>query len=244
MLFKKRPASVKALKKERVAPETILGVRVRESVRARRLSLIVDTRLGDVVLVLPKRVSLKRAAQFITENRNWIEKHRRTTPPPVPFADGQQVLFCGQPHKIVYTGGRGLVYAEQGCLYVPGLSEHAPRRLRDFLKKQARRVLTERSLAKADDIGVKVSAVRIGDMQTRWGSCTRVTTGQGRLSFSWRLILAPDFVLDYVAAHEVAHIIHMNHGLKFWRLCRSLTQDAGGARKWLRENGSHLQRFV
>ena len=110
----------------------------------------------------------------------------------------------------------------------------------DFLKAEARREIGVRARAKAGQLGMPIKAIALRDTRTRWGSCSR----KGGLTFSWRLILAPEFVLDYVVAHEVAHLKEMNHGPRFWALCESLTTaDAKVARAWLRANGGALHAY-
>ena len=113
------------------------------------------------------------------------------------------------------------------------------RRVRDFLMAEARRELGERARAKAERIGARVAAVTIRDTRSRWGSCSAT----GRLSFSWRLILTPEPVLDYVVGHEVAHLREMNHSPRFWALCAELTAEVAGPRVWLKANGARLLRY-
>jgi len=124
-------------------------------------------------------------------------------------------------------------------LRVSGEPAHAPRRLADWLKAEARADLSERVAHHADVLGVAPKRISVRDQSTRWGSCSCT----GSLSFSWRLIFAPGFVLDYVAAHEVAHLREMNHGPRFWRLVRDTMPEMNAARRWLREYGAELHRF-
>ena len=124
-------------------------------------------------------------------------------------------------------------------LRVSGRAEHAPRRLRDWLGEEARRDLDARVLVHTRALGVKAKRIAIRDQATRWGSCS--TTGV--LSFSWRLILAPPFVLDYLAAHEVAHLVEMNHSRRFWRLVERLCPGMMRAKAWLDAHGTDLHRY-
>jgi len=209
--------------------------------RARRVSLRVDPVLGRIVLVRPKRMSDKAVIAFVASRRDWIARHLENLPQPVAFADGAIVPFRGQDHVIRWTGGaRGIVTCEPGEICVPGAPEHAPRRLRDWLKAEARKAITPRVHVMAGNLEAKVTHISVRDTRSRWGSATRA----GRLSFSWRLILAPEAVLTYVVAHEVAHLEHMNHALAFWRTVRSLLgEDPALAREWLRRSGSALHRY-
>lgn len=221
-------------------------VRVRINPRARRLIVKVHPSTGEVAVVAPSARSLPRALDFAKAEKDWIAERLARVPPRTPLEPGQTVLFRGQPHLIrLAPATRGVVWQDQEAsrptLRVAGRIEHAARRLEDWLKKQARLELTRRVGVFTTALGVNPSAVRVRvrDSSSRWGSCS--TTGT--LSFSWRLILAPPFVLDYVAAHEVAHLKEMNHGPRFWRLVAVLVGDSERAQAWLRENGAELHRY-
>ena len=134
---------------------------------------------------------------------------------------------------------RGVVWQEEGAIHVAGRAEHLARRIEDWLRREARREIERRARAKAELIGKRIAAITIRDPKSRWGSCSP----RGQLSFSWRLILAPRHVLDYVVAHEVAHLKELNHGPRFWKLTAELTRDADGARAWLNEHGPLLHRY-
>ncbi len=166
----------------------------------------------------------------------------------VPFAAGAIIPLRGQPHEIALAGRvsrRAVVEvvpasgSRRPRLLVSGAPEHAPRRIADWLEAEARRDLEARVEHHTDQLGLKARRVRVRDQKSRWGSCT----SEGHLSFSWRLILAPPFVLDYVAAHEVAHLAEMNHGPKFWRLVARTMPRFEEAKLWLRRNGLDLYRY-
>ncbi len=124
-------------------------------------------------------------------------------------------------------------------LCVAGDSEFIDRRVHDFLKREARRALTDASHRYADVLGVKVKRITIRDQSSRWGSCTSA----GALSFSWRLILAPPYVLDYLAAHEVAHLVEMNHSARFWKVVAKICPATERAKRWLDTHGNDLHRY-
>lgn len=211
-----------------IAPEEIEGVRVRPNARARRFNLRVDAKLGDVVLTWPRGGSERAALRFIAENKEWIAQHRSTITPPKNFADGDVVSVYGRDFKILRRDGRGVTKLEDEHLVVHGRPEYLARRVRDFLKNTARDVLEDIAAQKQDKLGLKQKPISIRDPKARWGSCGP----DGRMMFSWRLILAPPLVLDYVVAHEVAHRVHLNHSRKFWTLCAELAEDAvAGDRK-------------
>ena len=121
----------------------------------------------------------------------------------------------------------------------PAALEHIDRRVHDFLKREARRDLHKAALAYAEALGVRVKRLSIRDQSSRWGSCTSA----GSLSFSWRLILAPPFVLDYLAAHEVAHLVEMNHSSRFWRVVARVCPSVERAKRWLDTYGNDLHRY-
>ena len=164
---------------------------------------------------------------------------------PAAIQPGTVLPLRGVPHRIVHRAGeRGTVWTEtrdsgEKILCVAGGAEHMERRVHDYLKREARKDLQKASLAYAGELGVRVKRVSIRDQSSRWGSCTAA----GSLSFSWRLILAPPFVLDYLAAHEVTHIVHMNHSPMFWKLTRRLFPETDRAEAWLKANGADLHRF-
>jgi len=164
----------------------------------------------------------------------------------VIFEPGNAILFKGEPHVIKMSHERGVVWVdnegEKPALRVAGRSEYAPRRIEEFLKKQAKAAVSRRVLQHAETLGVKAGRITIRDASSRWGSCST----SGAMSFSWRLILAPHFVLNYVAAHEVAHLREMNHSRRFWRLVEQLVgrEEADLAQIWLRKNGAELHRYM
>lgn len=217
-------------------PATIDGVKVVPNMRASRLALRLDQRRGDIVLTWPRRCNLAAAQRFIRENRQWIAQQRAKLPPIRTFEDGTRIRIAGEVYTIVHKEGRGLTRLEGNRLIVHGGIEHLNRRVRDFLKEEAYRVMSALADKKAAKLGLRPSAVRILDPKSRWGSCGP----DGKLMFSWRLILAPYGVMDYLVAHEVAHRKQMNHGPKFWALCATLTKDVQICRDWLNEHGQEL----
>jgi len=211
--------------------------------RARRMSLRVDPINGCVVLVRPPRASDKLLMTFLASKTDWIAKHLERLSPHIAFADGVSVPFRGTDHVIRFKPeAKGGVWREGSEIFVTGRSEHTARRLRDWLKAEAREALTPAVHDFAKALGVTVTRVTVRDTRSRWGSCTR----DGKLSFSWRLILAPPNVLTYVAAHEVAHLKHMNHSPLFWDTVETLLAEKVDwplAREWLRRSGAALHRY-
>lgn len=230
---------------EKIAPpDKIGGIAVRISARAKRMALRVDNKTGRVVLTLPQRKKwtthiINRAEKFVRDNRAWIVAHdkpRHTR----PLAAGDTLNLLDKTYVLAHQAGRGLSHLEDDKIIITGAPEHFNRRLKDFLKKEALRIITDRAAQKAQLIGLPPSEIVLRDPATRWGSCGP----DGRMMFSWRLILTPDDVLDYVVAHEVAHRKHMNHGPAFWRLCLSLTPRGRAAKQWLREHADSVMSAV
>lgn len=221
-------------------------VEVRRHPGARRLTLRVSRTRRAVIVTLPTQCDLDEAGQFLHRNLQWVRDRLDKLPAPVPFRDGAFMPLRGETHRIAFAGrsrGRGVVERLEGTpfsmLHVTGDPEHAPRRLTDWLTAEARKDLDARVRWHTQRLGVKCTRISVRDQSSRWGSCSST----GALSFSWRLILAPRHVLDYVAAHEVAHLSQMNHGPKFWALVRKTMPDMDEARKWLQIYGMDLHRY-
>lgn len=220
-------------------------IRLKPNPRAQRYLLRLPADHSGPVLTVPRGGNLTRAEHFARQHIDWLVERLQDRPEHVAFLPGDAVPLRGEHHIIVPTGKlRGLVssgISEGGvpALYVPGAEDHIPRKVTSWLKEQARKDLTLRANHHAGTIGKKIAAISIRDTKSRWGSCA----ANGRLSFSWRLILAPPDILDYVAAHEVAHLKEMNHSARFWRLCEELAPQTPTARVWLKENGLYLHGF-
>ncbi|WP_420419230.1 M48 family metallopeptidase [Pacificispira sp.] len=213
---------------------------LRRHPRARRIKLTVDASQGRPVLTLPPGVPEREALRFLDRNAGWTLKALDRLPDRLDFAPDGIVPYRGEDHRIVHNpDARGLVRAEDGALIVTGGAEHLSRRLTDFLKKQARAEIRPLALERAAALGRKPGRISIRDQRTRWGSCA----ANGDLSFSWRLILAPPEILDYVVSHEVAHLVHMDHSPAFWRAVASVYPEYRAARDWLGTEGARLHRI-
>jgi predicted metal-dependent hydrolase len=222
-------------------------IEVRRHPAARRLTLRVSKTKRAVIITVPADCRMEEAGKFIRSNLEWVRERLGSVPEPVPFADGAKVPLRGRLHDVRFTGprrSRGVVEVvdvagRPPVLDVSGQREHAPRRLKDWLVEQARADLDACVRAHGRSLGVKARSITLRDQTSRWGSCTAA----GLLSFSWRLILAPAHVLDYVAAHEVAHLVEMNHGPRFWRLVARTMPRLEDAKRWLRQHGPDLHRY-
>ncbi len=211
----------------------------RRSARARRVSLRIDARVGKVVVTLPTRASRAAGVALLADNAAWVAQRLAALPPPIAFAPGGSVTIDGAPHPIRHApDAHGGAWFADGTLHVTGEAEFLPRRVRDFLRAEARRRFAAAALAKAAAVGLAPRRVTVKDTSSRWGSCAP----NGVLMFCWRLIMAPPFVQDYVVGHEVAHLRHLNHGAAFWSLCDSLSPHRVHAEAWLRTQGAALLR--
>jgi len=225
--------------------QAIYPVRIRRHRQARRYTLRIHAAAREVVLTMPLRGSLRDAKAFAERHGGWIATRLRRLPESRPFADGAIIPFRGVDHRIAHRpGARGTVWCEADAdgwqlLCVAGEAPHINRRITDYLQREARRDLDAASRAAAERLGVTIKRITVRDQSSRWGSCSST----GALSYSWRLILAPNFVLNYLVVHEVAHLIEMNHSSRFWRLVHQHCPDAARAKGWLDAYGNDLHRF-
>lgn len=230
-------------------------LQVKRHPRSAKVSLRVDA-MGDKVLVsAPDWLPAPDILDFIAAKQGWLQQRIARLPPRQPFRDGANVPILGVDHLISHSPhARRGVWREsdengQRVVYVCGQAEHLPRRLTDWLKKTARAELAPRvklyrqRLARETGMAAESplfqGRLSMRDPRTRWASCS----ASGDLSFSWRLIMAPPEVMDYVVAHEIAHLQEMNHGPKFWRLVHVLYGDCTGPKGWLKRYGNQLHRY-
>ena len=230
----------KGLPESLTLPSGIARVEWRRSSRARRVSLRINLAEGVVVVTLPLRVTHKAGMALLMSHVDWVADRLAALPDAVQFTDGAMVPIHGLPHRIRHAAdAHGGAWIGGNELYVTGAPEFLSRRVRDFLRQEARRRLTALTLAKASLIGMIPRRVTMKDTSSRWGSCAPDTS----IALSWRLVMAPHFVQDYVASHEVAHLRHMNHGRQFWALVDELTPHKHTAIAWLRVEGARLLRI-
>ncbi len=222
----------------------VYRVALSRSPRSRRFTLRIRTATRDALLTMPSRASLKAAREFAERHSAWIGVRLARLPLPVPFEPSAKTPLRGVDHRIVHRPGtRGVVWLDapegEPLICVAGERPHVARRVTDCLKREAAKDSEAAVARHARKIGVQPKRIAVRDTVSRWGSCSSA----GRLSFSWRLILAPPFVLDYLAAHEVAHMVHMNHSPKFWSLVRRVSPDVNRAEAWLKAHGASLHRY-
>ncbi len=212
-------------------PVTVL---LRRNARARRFSLRVSRSDGRVSLSLPVWAPEAEALAFLREREAWVRQHLRDAPGVQQARIGTQVPICGVPRTVVEGTGRAAKFTD-GALHVPAGPREGPR-IKALLTAMARERLSAAVATHCASINKAPGRMTLRDPRSRWGSCS----SKGDLMFSWRLIMAPPEVLDYVAAHEVAHLVEMNHSDRFWALCKRLCPATNTHRAWMRVNGADL----
>ena len=212
-----------------------IALTLRRSARARRISLRVSALDGRVTLTLPKGLPEREALDFARSKQDWLQGHLADRAPEVIVAPGADIPVEGRMLRLEAGTGRRVVPSGD-TLLVPG---GQPIRLQAWLRTLARERLVVASDRYSAALGRPYGRITLRDTRSRWGSCS----SSAGLSYSWRLIMAPPEVLNYVAAHEVAHLEQMNHSPAFWALVAALMPDYQANRKWLRENGTGLHRY-
>ncbi len=238
-------------RRERLETEVDIGgeriaLTIARQPRARRIILRIERGRRAARVSVPPGRRLEEGLRFALSRRDWLKARLAAIPAPRPFAAGQRVPYRGEMHLIRHDPAmRGPVRRLKGAgaalpaLVVGGDAPHLPRRLGDWLKARARAELTAAAAAHAAAMGLRYRRITLRDQKSRWGSCS----ARGNLNFSWRLILAPPFVLDYLAAHEVAHLAHADHSARFWALVRAHCPRLDEAEDWLREHGESLHAW-
>ncbi len=226
---------------------------ISENKRARRIIVRVDPKTSYVKATVPLEDYVDDARALVSREEAWLASQFESLPSKIEFRPGITFPYRGQRCEIVHRPesrrGAWLEWREVASLcregdevpvlHVSGNSEHVPRRVQDWLKRKAKQELTDLCSIYGRMLGVTPSKIAVRDTYSRWGSCS----SHGTLSFSWRLIMAPDAVLEYVAAHESAHRIHMDHSPAFWRVVDGLVSCRSDAQVWLRTHGADLFRY-
>ncbi|QYX57317.1 M48 family metallopeptidase [Roseovarius sp. SCSIO 43702] len=215
-----------------------IDVTVRRSARARRISLRVSGIDGRVSLTLPRGVTETEGLEFARSKTEWLRRHLDQRPDAIAVEIGAQVPVEGRIRTLAHGSGRKVAIGAD-TIEVPGPPDRAGVRLAAWLRTLARERLADASDRHAAALGRGYVGLTLRDSKSRWGSCS----SRGGLNYSWRLILAPPEVLDYVAAHEVAHLAEMNHSRAFWAHVARLCPDYERPRGWLRAHGAGLHRY-
>lgn len=215
-------------------------VSIRRSTRARRILLHVGVYDGMVELVLPPGASVREGLSFARTQTRWVADQLSRVGDGIPFADGAVIPILDQPVTIRRSDSRSaLPLLHEDVLLVGGRDDTVPSRVRRWVRGRALAEIKPRADRMGEEIGRRPARISMRDTRSRWGSCSRA----GNLNFSWRLVMAPENVLNYVVAHEVAHLRELNHSARFWALVDTLCPDVTDARGWLRKHGAGLHRY-
>lgn len=219
--------------------EPPLRIHLRNNNRAKRYSLRISNSDGKVSLTMPRWSNLKDATTFAISQEKWLRKHlSRGMTPIVPSFD-KTIIFEGNETTIKNGQGRSVIFIDK-ILYVPGNEDQLPFKLKGYFRTLARERFVNASEYYASMLDKKIGSVSIRDTRSRWGSCS----SEGKLMYSWRLIMAPLEVQNYVAAHEVCHLIEMNHSHAYWSLVNQIFPEYENPRRWLKQNGTLLHRYL
>ncbi|MEO1745308.1 MAG: M48 family metallopeptidase [Pseudomonadota bacterium] len=214
---------------------------INENPRAKRLTMRCQPGARGIKITIPPRTPRDVVDGFIVRNDGWLRAQIEKQPDRPNVRDGIKLPIRGVNHVIVHVPGRGVTDVHDGdagpALHVRGESRFLARRVADYLKKEAKRDIDALVAHHASKVGKRVKSIRYRDTTSRWGSCS----SDGNLSFSWRIMMAPPAVINYLVAHECAHLREMNHGPKFWALCEELCPDTQRSKQWLKRNGGKLQ---
>jgi predicted metal-dependent hydrolase len=237
-----KPSRAPVLEREHVVAGRTLPLKIVENDRARRLTLRIDSGGRALRITIPPGLARGEVDRFLHRQQDWLEERLAKVPQRPQVRPGIRIPLRGVPHIIVHDpGSRGTVTVgmkvDKPALFVHGERHHLPRRVADFLKREAKRDIDRLVAKHSAAIRKRATVVRFRDTTSRWGSCT----ADGALSFSWRIMMAPPAVINYLVAHEVAHLKEMNHGPKFWKLCEQLCPDTERCKAWLKRNGGALQ---
>jgi predicted metal-dependent hydrolase len=236
-----KPASPAPERLELMLAGETRSVLLRRTAKTQRYTLRLKPSTRELIVTMPPRGTKSAVISFLTRHEGWLETRLKRLPEQVMFVDGAIIPFQGEPHIIQHeTERKGIVWIETPHkLVVAGKIEHISRRVIDFLKKQAKQELTQATHKYAAHLNVTITRITIKDTTSRWGSCS----SKGAIAYSWRIIMAPPYVLDYLAAHEVAHRREMNHSARFWKLLRDMCPDTNRAEAWLKTHGRTLHNY-
>lgn len=218
---------------------TPLPILIRKHATSRRITIRYQPLKSSLALTLPRYVSIKQGLRFVEEKQDWIVQQMQRQGGQIALVGGQEIPVLGHRLSLRHEPGRGVARIEGDRLIVPGEERFMGRRVRDFLVKETKGQITRLAQEKAAVLGKKIRRISLRDTGSHWGSCSH----SGSLSFSWRLVFAPLSVLDYIVAHEVAHLVELNHSKAFWAVVARLCPDYKAQAAWLKAHGSELYRY-
>ena len=211
-------------------------LKIKTSLRLKHMGLRIDHKSHEVICSVPKFCSKKKIVEFIGKHLDWIEQKLSNLPALKDFEDGERIRIFGRDVVICHQEDFGAPKLVEDKLFVGGDKAFLHRRVKDFIKREAKKEFLHRSQILADKLQVKLSGVTIKDTKSRYGSCSTLK----HINYSWRIALAPDMVIDYLMAHEVAHLKHQNHSPAFWQTVRFLDINCDEGKSWLSAHGNEL----
>jgi len=223
-----------------------LQIRLKRNSRAKRYILRIPPGDPTPVITVPARGNLKTAQDFANRQVGWLKQRLGSRPDAIKFEEHARIPIRGVLHTLRSSGKlRGLAQldmeeeTEEPLLLLPGETQSFHRKTKDFLRKLAKDDIEGHVRHFTKQLGRNYHSITLRDTKSRWGSCSH----DGKLSFSWRLVMAPPDILEYVAAHEVAHLVKLDHSPEFWRICEELAPHTKQAQRWLKEHGSQLHLY-
>jgi len=218
-----------------------LTARLSVNPRARRLSIRIDSRAGEAVLIAPSERKLAEVVAFARTKTDWMRQRLAERPQGTPIAPGAVIDLFGKPTRLVAVGGAGAARLTEDAhgpvIASGGEGEAYARRVENLFKRVARETLQTRTDVHLRTLGQRPVRMSIADPKSRWGSCSPHNRS---IRYSWRVVMAPPAVIDYLAAHEVAHLVHADHSPAYWAVVQRLVGDHRPHRQWLREHGPAL----
>lgn len=221
-------------------------IEIKPNARAKRFTLKVNTKQRRIDLVIPKRASMAKAHQFFLRNESWAAQKYAEIPEDYRYSQLKELSVLGTLYALSMDidpiHKRSKISFKDNILAIAASPDNAENRINRFLKKQAKEYFLALAKSKAQEINKKINMLSVRDTTSRWGSCSE----NGNISLSWRLIFAPKEAIDYVIAHEVAHLVHMNHSDPFWKLCENLCISCDSfknGRSWMKARGHELMRY-
>ncbi len=218
-------------------------ITIKNSARSKRISLRLNAKSGKFDLTIPKYTSLHEAYKFVQSQKNWIEKHLNDLPEAIKLQHGSIIPILGINKTLIIkenpTSARTKIDVTDNEIVMLTHLQDTEARLEKFFKKLGKEEFTKLAQQKANKIDKTITSITLRDPRSRWGSCSE----DGKIMLSWRLIFAPYAAMDYVIAHEVAHLMHMDHSKAFWTQCRELSDDFLEGSHWMQEHGNSLLRY-
>jgi predicted metal-dependent hydrolase len=218
----------------------VLPLVIKRHRSAKRICLRYHPGNHAISLTLPRHTRVVEGLNFLTQKSEWLITTLLEMPSKKRIKPGVVIPLLGERVRVKHDKQQRYAYLlKDEVLTISGEREEFTKRMTDALRKVAREEITTRALKMAKKTERRIQRITVRDTRSRWGSCSST----GNLSFSWRLIFAPEEVLEYVVAHEVAHLRYMNHSEKFWNLVSYLCPNYEAAKAWLKLHGKELYRF-